>query len=63
MARKKLDPSIELMSLCCKLGLSIRINHKSGEINLYEELGEYECAEQAINVLKKQYAEALDDRS
>jgi hypothetical protein len=41
----------ELIDICQALEISVRINSNTGAINLYEELGEFECAEQAVRYL------------
>jgi len=47
----------KLMDLCFDLQLSVRVNHKDGRINLYEDMGEWECAEQALLYLNKMIVE------
>ena len=47
------DAKEELLKLCDQLQLSARINGKNGAVYLYEDLGEYECAEQAVLFLKQ----------
>ena len=42
----------ELLEICDELELSVRFNSKNGSVNLYEDMGEFECAEQAVLFIK-----------
>jgi hypothetical protein len=47
----------ELLNLAHEYELSVRFNVKSGSVILYEHVGEWECAEQAVLYLKKVFQE------
>ena len=55
---KKKQTEAELMDLCRDCGYSVRFDNKSGTVTLYEHIGEYECAEQALLALRKMRDEA-----
>ena len=52
----------ELFDLCVQLELSIRVNSRNGDINIYEEVGHFECVEQALGFLRTQFKEALENK-
>jgi len=43
----------ELLDLTNELELCVRFDSKSGSVTLYEHLGEWECAEQAVLALRQ----------
>ena len=51
----------ELFDLCVQLDLTIKINNRSGEVNISEEIGKFECAEQALGFLRTYFKEALEN--
>jgi hypothetical protein len=53
----------ELLNICEKLQLSARINGRTGSIHLYEDLGDFECAEQAILFLTERFKEMEKDEN
>jgi hypothetical protein len=52
---------IELIDICEKIGVTISINHKKESIEMSENLGEFECAEQALQFIKNNYQEELEE--
>lgn len=57
MKKAKADFEKELLDLTLSMGLSVRFYGKDGEVAIYEHLGEWECAEQALLAIKKMMKE------
>jgi hypothetical protein len=51
----------ELTDLCRKLKLSVRFDHHCGEISIYDNIGNFECSEQAVLFLKTNFEEDLEE--
>lgn len=61
MSKECRDPfEEELLDIANEYQLSVRFDAKTGAVVLYEHLGEWECAEQAVLFLKKSFESQED---